>query len=150
MQSGLLTLFACLERHEVRYVLVGGLAAVLHGVPRATFDVDLLLEATPDNVNRLLTALADAGFESAAQADPRRLLAAPIATFDDVLRVDVFLHVPGLSFDEAWAHHDARPAGPAVVHLASVDDLIQAKRAAGRPRDLDDIRELERLSARPR
>jgi len=128
MQTGLLTLFACLERHDVRYVLVGGLAAVLHGVPRATFDVDLLLDATLPNVNRLIEALSEAGFETAGQADPHRVLAAPIATFDDALRVDVLLAVPGLTFDDAWAHHEARPAGPAVVRLASVDSGVACTR----------------------
>jgi hypothetical protein len=146
MQTGLLTLFACLEGHDVRCVLVGGLAAVLHGVPRATFDVGLLLEATLANATRRIDALAEAGFETARQADPHRLLAAPIATFDDVLRVDVLLTVPGLAFHEARAHHEARPAGSAVVRLASLADLIRAKRASGRPRDLADIEELEQLA----
>ena len=41
--------FSSLQRHKVRYVVIGGIAAVLHGVPRATFDLDILIDANPDN-----------------------------------------------------------------------------------------------------
>ena len=52
--------FRCLKKHDVRYVVIGGIAAVLHGVPRVTFDLDLLIEATVDNAARLLAALGEA------------------------------------------------------------------------------------------
>ena len=41
--------FSSLQRHKVRYVMIGGIAAVLHGVPRATFDLDILIDANPNN-----------------------------------------------------------------------------------------------------
>lgn len=56
------TVFASLRTHEVKYVVIGGIAAVLHGVPRATFDPDILIEATHDNARRLLAALLDGRF----------------------------------------------------------------------------------------
>jgi hypothetical protein len=55
--------FESFERHEVRYLVVGGIAAVLHGAPRATFDLDILIDATLDNADRLLAALLEAGGE---------------------------------------------------------------------------------------
>ncbi len=45
--------FASFQKHKVKYVVIGGIAAVLHGVPRATFDLDILIEASRDNVNHL-------------------------------------------------------------------------------------------------
>jgi hypothetical protein len=48
--------FASFRSHDVKYVVIGGIAAVLHGVPRATFDLDLLIEATPENAARFLAA----------------------------------------------------------------------------------------------
>lgn len=48
--------FASLQRHKVRYLVIGGIAAVLHGVPRATFDLDILIEAKPENAKNLLEA----------------------------------------------------------------------------------------------
>jgi len=59
--------FASLNAHDVRYVVIGGIAAVLYGVPRATFDLDLLIEATPENAAKLLDALYEAGIASAAR-----------------------------------------------------------------------------------
>ena len=65
--------FASFQQHEVKYVVIGGIAAVLHGVPRVTFDLDLLIEATPDNAGRLLAALLDARFgRTKNQNVPRR------------------------------------------------------------------------------
>jgi hypothetical protein len=52
--------FRSFQRHEVKYVLIGGIAAILHGVPRATFFLDIFIEVTPDNAQRLLNALLDA------------------------------------------------------------------------------------------
>jgi predicted nucleotidyltransferase len=57
MLNRLQAVFASFQSHQVKYVVIGGIAAVLHGVPRATFDLDILIEASPDNVKRLLDAL---------------------------------------------------------------------------------------------
>ena len=57
MLNRLKDVFASFQGHDVRYVVIGGIATVLHGVPRATFDLDILIEATPENVRRLLDAL---------------------------------------------------------------------------------------------
>ena len=65
MLNRLQGVFASLQRHKVRYVVIGGIAAVLHGVPRATFDLDILIEATPENAQRLLQALLEAGLGTA-------------------------------------------------------------------------------------
>jgi len=65
MLNRLQTVFASFQPHEVKYVVIGGIAAILYGVPRATFDLDILIEATPDNAKRLLDALLDAQIGSA-------------------------------------------------------------------------------------
>jgi predicted nucleotidyltransferase len=61
MLNRLRDVFKSFQQHEVKYVVIGGIASVLHGVPRATFDLDILIEATPQNAERLLQALLDAG-----------------------------------------------------------------------------------------
>jgi len=67
--------FACLNSRDVRYVVIGGVAASLHGVPRATFDLDILIEATRENAQRLLDALTDAGFGTASLTSADDMLA---------------------------------------------------------------------------
>ena len=61
MLNRLKDVFACFQRHEVKYVVIGGVASILHGVPRATFDLDILILAEAENAKRLLQALGEAG-----------------------------------------------------------------------------------------
>lgn len=75
MLNRLQAVFASFQSHDVRYVVIGGIAAVLHGVPRATFDLDILIEATPDNAKRLLDALLEAQLGTAALTTPENVLA---------------------------------------------------------------------------
>jgi len=93
--------FASLHRYQVKYVVIGGIAAVLRGVPRATFDLDILIEATPDNSQRLLNALLDAQLGAAALITAEELLAQEITIFNDRVRIDVQTLTPGLTFAEA-------------------------------------------------
>ncbi len=72
MLNLLKNVFASLNAHDVRYVVIGGIAAVLYGVPRATFDLDLLIQATPENAAKLLDALYEAEISSAALVSPEK------------------------------------------------------------------------------
>ncbi|MSS73704.1 MAG: hypothetical protein EXS64_19785 [Candidatus Latescibacteria bacterium] len=102
MLNRLQDVFSSLQRRRVRYVVIGGIAAVLHGVPRATFDLDILIEATPDNAQRLLDALLDANLGTASLISAAELLAKEITIFQDRLRIDVQTSTPGLVFADAW------------------------------------------------
>lgn len=75
MLNRLQDVFASLSKYEVRHLVIGGIAAVLHGVPRATFDLDLLVDASPDNAQRLLDALVDAQLGTAALTSASEILA---------------------------------------------------------------------------
>jgi hypothetical protein len=132
-----------LHVHDVRYVVIGGIAAIVHGVPRTTFDVDLLIEASEPNAARLLKALEAAGIDSAALTTPQQLLAHEITIFKDIVRVDVQTSTPGVSFEEAWHRRVEREVSGVPYWILSKPDLIAAKRAAGRPKDLEDVRVLE-------
>jgi hypothetical protein len=138
-------LFAALDRRNARYVLVGGMAAILHGVPRATLDLDLLVDTTLPNAQAILGALRDAGLGTADLITAADLLAQTLTEFDDFLRVDVLLSIPGLAFADAWAHHERRSVGDTHVRIVSIDDLIASKLATGRPKDLEDVAGLQRL-----
>jgi hypothetical protein len=135
--------FRSFQRYEVKYVVIGGIAAILHGVPRATFDLDILIEATPDNAQRLLDALLDAGLGTAALTSPGDLLANEITVFKDRVRVDVQTSTPGLRFADAWSRRKTVMYQGQVFFILSKEDLVRSKRAAGRPVDLEDARLLE-------
>ena len=143
MLNRLRDVFASLNSHDVRYIVIGGIAAVLHGVPRATFELDILIDATPANAAALLAALRDARFGTADLITPEELLAHEITIFKDRCRIDVQTRTPGLSFEEAWNRRVAMKAGGEVFWAAAKEDIIRSKKAAGRPIDLEDARLLE-------
>jgi hypothetical protein len=133
-----------LHRHGVRYVLIGGLAAALHGSPSITQDIDICY--APDRAN--LHALADALREvharlRGAPADvPFRLDAKTLARGDsftfttDLGWLDILATPSGTSgFDQLAASAEPMEAFGETLLVASLDDLIRMKRAAGRARD---------------
>jgi hypothetical protein len=143
MLNRLQDVFRCFEAREVRYLVIGGIAAILYGVPRATFDLDILIEATPENAERLLAALLDAGLGTASLTSAAGLLANEITVFEDRVRIDVQTSTPGIYFEDAWTQREVMTFRRQAFFVASRKDLIASKRAAGRAVDLDDVRMLE-------
>ena len=143
MLARLPDVFRCLHARDVRYVVIGGVAAIVHGVPRTTFDVDLLIEASEETASRLLAALSDAGIGSATLTTAKDLLAHEITIFRDVVRIDVQTRTPGVDFAGAWERRIERDVAGTKYWLLSRSDLIASKRAAARPKDLEDVRVLE-------
>jgi len=135
--------FASLQKHEVKYVVIGGIAAVLYGVPRATFDLDILIDATPENAERLLAALLDAKLGTAALITAKELLKKEITIFQDRVRIDVQISTPGLVFQHCWENCKMMTYRGQSFFVVSKTDLIASKRAAGRQIDLADVRILE-------
>jgi hypothetical protein len=135
--------FACLSSRRARYVVIGGIAAIVHGVPRATFDLDLLIEPTVPNARRVLDAFLDAGLATASLTTPESLASTEITIFKDRLRIDVQTRTPGIEFATAWARRVTMRHRGQRFHVASREDLIASKRAAARPVDLEDIRLLQ-------
>lgn len=142
-----------LGRHEVQYVLIGGLAAVTHGSPIVTVDIDLCYAREEANLERLAAALSEAHAELRGaepglpfRLDARTLKAGDAFTFTtDLGWIDVMATPAGTEGYEDLA----RTAEPFElfghrVLVAALDDLIRMKRAAGRPKDLI---ELENLGA---
>ncbi len=143
MLNRLQDVFKSFQNHEVKYVVIGGIAAVLHGVPRATFDLDILIEATPKNAEALLAALLEAELGTAALISTDELLTNEITVFKDRVRIDVQTSTPGLRFDDAWRHRVTMVYNNQEFYVVSRNDLIASKRAAGRDVDLDDVQLLE-------
>jgi len=145
MLNELKPLFASLNSHGVDYLVIGGVAAIAYGVPRLTLDVDILIRPTPENAGTMLRAFEDAGFGTAALTNPDELLVNEITIFKDRIRVDVQTRTPGIDFDAALARRHTIVVDEVPVQLVSLPDLIASKRAAGRERDLEDVRILESM-----
>lgn len=143
MLNRLKGVFESFQRHEVRYLVIGGIAAILYGVPRATFDLDILIEPTQDNAQRLLDALFNAGLGTASLTDVNELLSNEITVFKDWVRIDVQTVTPGLNFQEAWEHRETMTFQGQIFYVVSKKDLISSKIASGRDIDSEDARLLE-------
>ena len=137
-------LIAGLNRHGVRFLIVGAHALAANGRPRATQDLDIFVEPLLNNAQRLGEALRDFGF--AALADEAHKFAEPdrMAVLGrPPLRIDIMTSIAGVDFDEAWRGRLEARFGEHEVSFLGRNELIRNKRAAGRPKDLLDVALLE-------
>lgn len=154
-------LLAYLEEHGVRFVVVGGIAVVIHGYARLTADIDLVIDLEKDNVLRCVVALTARGL--------RPLLPVAAADFADekirndwtenrnlqvftmrdphnpMLTVDLFARPP-IPFGDLWTDAETLSLGGRPIRIASLAHLIAMKRTAGRPQDLIDVERLEAIA----
>jgi hypothetical protein len=154
-------LFRALNDAGCRYVVVGGVAVVLHGHARLTADVDLIVDLEPEGLGRTLDTLKGLSFEPQVPVPIERFADPAIRRawrdekgmqvfslwnrHDPMLVVELFVESP-IDFDELWERAETVPVSETAVRVASIPDLIRLKRLAGRPLDLDDVRQLERLA----
>jgi len=125
---------------DVRYLVVGAYALALHGRPRATGDLDIWIEPTPDNARRVMHALAAFGA-------PLESISADDFAHEGIVfqigvppgRVDILTALTGLAFVDAWSGRIRRPFGDVEVDFIGRDAFLRNKRATGRPKDLGDI-----------
>lgn len=132
-----------LNRHRVRYLVAGGVAANLHGAVRATKDIDVLVPKDPKNMARLLSALSSLPYGIAAELDAEIIAKKPFTIIGDDPRVDVLTVAWSVTFEKAYPRRIVRRiAGVRVPYLA-LDDLVRSKQT-GRAKDNADLEELGR------
>lgn len=153
--------FRALNNAGARYLVVGGLAVVLHGHFRMTGDVDLIVHLEKENCRRAVQALLDLGFKPRSPVDPISFADSDtrqdwintkgltvfsfFGTSELPLEVDLFVREP-FDFGELWGKRKEAMVGQTVVPVIDMESLIRLKEMSGRRQDLDDIDELRRLS----
>jgi hypothetical protein len=149
---------ATLARHDVDFVVIGGIAVLAHGHPRATFDVNFMADLSADNMARLAAALReleasvrgiDGDLLDVDPTDPQQLASGANWTLATVAGwIDFMPAAEGArSYVEIQA--DAVPVRDGSFRVVGLDDLIRMKRASGRDKDLDDIAALTHKEHRP-
>lgn len=138
-------LLASLNEADVRYVVIGATAFAAHGWVRATADVDLFIATDRANVEKLRARLTEFGYDiSDANVEDFQKYKILLRQYD--LPIDLHPFVQGISsFDEVWQRRVSADLGSIRAPFASLEDLIRMKRAAGRPKDLEDLKYLEKL-----
>ena len=140
MLDQLQIIFASLQKHKVKYLVIGGIASVLYGVPRATFNLDILIDVNRSNTRRLLDAFHEAGLGKASLTPPDDVLSHEMTIFRDRVRIDLQIKTLGLVFSDAWKRREIMEFNGQKFWVVSKDALIISTRAAGRTIDLEYVR----------
>lgn len=164
MPTDFLRVLKALQDSGVRYVLVGGLAVLLHGVDRLTADIDLVIDLAQEHATKAIEVLLALGLKAGAPVDPREFADPEVrrrwreesglvvlSFWDPENRcptVDLFAEYP-MNFETLFAKSVTVSLSGTDVRIASVAHLVDIKRAAGRPRDLEDVVRLTELFREP-
>lgn len=139
-----------LNRHRVRYVVVGGYAVAYHGFPRYTGDIDFFVELSEKNAAALIEVFCEFGFKEPPDA-------ALFLTPGNIVRIgwqptrlEVLNRIDGVSFKECWTARQRANLEGLRVNFISLPLLLKNKRATARPKDLEDLRNLPARRSRPR
>lgn len=132
-----------LNRHRVRYVVVGGYAVAYHGHARYTGDIDFFVENSPRNALALQKVFRDFGFDN-PPPDPslfqeeKRIVRIGFPP----MRVEVTNHIDGVTFAECHEHRIVARMSGIQMPFIDLERLRKNKTAAARPKDLEDLRQL--------
>jgi predicted nucleotidyltransferase len=137
-------LLKSLKDHKVQFVIIGATAFPVHGYSRATLDIDIFIRPEISNAEKTLSALEDFGYD-VTDIVVDELLTKKILIRQYLVETDIHPYVKGVSFDEVWKNKVRAKFGDTFVWFASLDDLIKMKKAAGRPKDREDLKYLLKL-----
>jgi predicted nucleotidyltransferase len=139
-----------LNEHRVRYLIIGGYAVAFHGHPRATDDVDVLIDPSEANVRRVERALI-AFVGIAPRPEALRSRRGMVRVGGPAAHIDITTKVDGLAaFEPLWARRERGEFMGEAAPFLSLRDLLRTKRAANRPKDQGDIAALDALLTRSR
>ncbi len=156
----LIDVYKSLQAHDVKYLLCGGLAINLYGVPRSTADMDIILDLKEDNIQRFLTAIATFQYQNLlpisllelvdedkriALVNDRNLIAFSFfSTVFQFVTLDVLIDLP-FQFADLWLRKQVRTLRETEIYLVSVEDLVALKTYSNREQDRLDIESLKKL-----
>ncbi len=138
------SLLKSLKEHGVKFVIIGATAFPVHGYSRATLDIDIFMKPETSNAEKTLSALKNFGYDVQDIA-VEELLTKKILIRQYLVETDIHPYVKGVSFEEVWKNKVKAKFGDTFAWFASLNDLIKMKRAAGRPKDREDLKYLLKL-----
>ncbi len=133
-----------LNQHKVEYLIVGGYAVGIHGHPRYTGDLDIWLNSTQENSERIIQCIYDFGFGSFNLSTQDFTKPGNIIQLGyPPLRIDLLTEIDGVSFSECYSNRKEVEIDNLVVNFIGYWDLLKNKEKSGRHKDLDDIENLK-------
>jgi predicted nucleotidyltransferase len=135
-------MLALLSEHQVRYLIIGGLAFIFHAKPRYTKDMDLWVEGTAANIVRANRALTEFGSPTLLDFNnPQQVLQIGVAPN----RIDIIVEVGPIAFAEAWKKRIESPYGGGNACWIDLESLLRIKSSIAQPRHQEDARVLARI-----
>jgi predicted nucleotidyltransferase len=135
-----------LSSRQVKFVLVGGMAVVIHGVTRTTKDMDIFYEGSRENCERVLEAVNEFGFGFLKfTVDDLMDKTSYIQLGHEPVRIDLFCELPGISFEEVFDASSIYEEEDFKIRVIHINHLIQNKKEVGRQQDLLDVKKLEKI-----
>lgn len=133
------------NRHDVRYLVIGGYAVSVHGYPRTTKNIDVCIEMSEINASKMVQVINDFGFSSLKlnEEDFKKKDSITQLGFPP-LRIDILNNLDGVDFDEAWNNKKIVNFENVPVNFIGYNDLITIKQKAGRPQDIADVANLRK------
>ncbi len=137
-------LLKSLKEHKVDFVIIGATAFPVHGYARATLDIDIFIRPTENNAKKTLMALKSFGYD-VTEIGKEDLLKKKLLIRQYAVETDIHPFVKGMTFEEVWKNRVRAKFGNTLVCFASLNNLIKMKRAAGRAKDMEDLKYLQKL-----
>ncbi|MCK4353083.1 hypothetical protein KAW65_06735 [candidate division WOR-3 bacterium] len=137
--------YKALNRNRVKYLVIGGIAVMAHGIPRFTLDLDILIEPTLENCRKTLKALKEAGLKRAGKLAPEVILEATMYSIVDYINVDIQAGARMTDFNDMWERRAIKYLRNVKINVISIEDLIETKKYLDRPKDLEDIEMLKKI-----
>jgi len=144
MNPEFVEMLSALSAADAEFLVVGAHALAVHGVPRATGDLDLWVRGTPENARKVLAALGVFGaplFDLTVEDLSRPGIVFQIGVAP--CRIDILTSISGVEFDEAWPQRHEMELGGVRFGVLSREHLVRNKLATGRPKDLIDVESLK-------
>lgn len=133
------------NKHNVKYLVIGGYAVSVHGYPRSTKDIDLCIEMSETNASKMIQVIKDFGFSSLKLKSEDFLKKDSITQLGfPPLRIDILNDLDGVSFEEAWNNKKIISFENVPVNFIGYNDLLIVKQKAGRPQDIADVEKLKK------
>lgn len=143
MEDEYLSFVQLLNEHEVEYVVLGGFAVIIHGFVRTTGDIDILINTTEENADKMLLVMLKFGYGE-YDFELNDFMDEPGCISLDRYngKIEILTSTIGVTFEECYKNKLVIETQGVAVNYIGLQDLIKNKKAVGRPKDLEDLRNL--------
>lgn len=135
-------IFKVLNEAKIKYLLIGGLASIIYGVPRTTLDIDIAIQPTKTNIKKTIKVLTGLGLTPETTCVDE-ILGLGGTTFTNEKEIDVLTDLLGTEFEDLWQGKETVVYKTTEIYTVSLNDHLKMLKRAGRKKDFEDIECLE-------